>query len=307
MHNKSVEIRELLKDIYSLDLELIAGEKGLAKAIYIPKIQKKGLAFAGLIETLADDRILIVGNTEIQFFNRFTDHEIDNIVDNIFQKRIPCVIFTNNNLPNKSFIKICNRYNVALLKTSIETSRFIPKITKVLEDFITQVITYHGVLIDIFGLGVLIEGDSGIGKSELALEMILKGHRFIADDIVVMKFFPPNLIVGSSPKPLKGHLEIRGLGIINVAELYGISSLRAEKKIGMVIRLTKEMEEIDRIGLNKEKKEILGVKLPYLKIPIINGRNISILVETAVRLHLLKDQDKTDKTSTEKFLEKLYG
>ena len=304
---KIIKIKDILDEKYSLDLELIAGVKGLYNEVLIPKIQKKGLAFAGFIESLENDRILLVGNTESLFLEKFNERELDAIVSGLFDKRIPAIIYTNNNNIVQPFIKYCSRYNVPLLKTPLRTSELIPKITKVLEDFLTPTTTYHGVLLDIHGVGVLLEGDSGVGKSELALDMILKGHRFIADDVINIKFIPPNMVIGASPEALKSHLEIRGLGIIDVEELFGIACLREEKRIDIIIRLTKSIEEIHRIIIAKEHKELLGVKLPFIKLPITNGRNISTLVEIAARILMLKKHHQMNYDPTEKFLKRLYN
>ncbi len=300
-----MNIKELLTENPILNLKIIAGEKGLYNNISEHKIQKKGLAFAGLVESVDDNRILIVGNSESTFFKKFSNIELDNIVDNIFEKKIPAIIFTNNNDIPYPFIKHCNRYNIPLLKTDIPTSEFITKITKILEDNLSPLITYHGVLLDIHGVGVLIEGESGVGKSEIALEMIFKGHRLVADDIVNIKFIPPNLVIGSSPEQLRFNLEIRGLGIIDVEELFGVASLRESKRIDVIIKLTHSIQEVDRILFEQDSKEILGVKLPFIKLPITTGRNISTLVEVAARICMLKRHNITI-DPTKKFLDKLY-
>ena len=303
---KIIKVKDILDEKYDLNLELISGQKGLYNEILIPKLQKKGLAFAGLTEVLEDGRILIIGNSESKFLEKFNERELDNIINTLFDKKLPAIIYTNNNKIALPFINYCNMYNVPLFRTNLKTSEVIPKLTKILEDYLTPTITYHGVLLDIHGVGVLLEGDSGVGKSEIALDMILKGHRFVADDVINIKFIPPNLIVGSSPEPLKAHLEIRGLGIIDVEELFGIASLREEKRIDIVIKLTKSLDEVDRIMMNQEFKELLKVKIPFFKLPITNGRNISTLVEVTARYYMLKKHHKMNYDPTEKFLNKLY-
>ncbi len=301
-----MKIKDLLDKYPILNLKIVAGEKGLYNTLSEHKIQKKGLAFAGLVESINDNRILIVGNSESTFFKKFNEIELDNIVGNIFEKKIPAIIFTNNNDIPYPFIKHCNWHNTPLLKTYIPTSDFITKITKILEDNLSPLITYHGVLLDIHGVGVLLEGDSGVGKSEIALEMIFKGHRLVADDIVNIKFIPPNLIIGSSPEQLRFNLEIRGLGIIDVEELFGVASLRESKRIDVVIKLTNIIQEVERIFFENETKEILGVKLPFIKLPITTGRDISTLIEVAARICMLKKHN-VDINPTKKFLDKLYN
>ncbi len=301
-----VEVNFLLNKSI-LNLSLLAGEKGLKNQIKSPKIQKKGLIFAGVIEALREDRILIIGNTEITFFKKLNYLELDSKIDLIFTKRIPVIIITNNLNPPDPFYKYCNRYNVPLLKTNLTTSEFITKVTKILEDELSPKLFLHGVMVDIHGIGTLIEGESGIGKSEIALELVQKGHRLVSDDVVCLKFIPPDFIIAECVEGLKYHIEIRGLGIINIEELFGISAVRDRKRLDLIIKLVNfdENHELDRLGLEDNKREILGIKIPEIKLPVSPGRNIAMLIEISARIFMLKKY--ANYNPTKKFLESLYN
>ena len=304
--DKFVEVKTLLDKKDTLHLKLVAGAKGLKNRIKYPKIQKKGLVFAGVIEALRDDRILIIGNTEITFFKTLTYYRLQSSIENIFSKRIPAIIITNNLNSPEPLVKFCNMYNVPLLSTDLSTSELILRITKILEDELSPKVYVHGVLVDIHGIGTLIEGESGIGKSEIALELIQKGHRLVADDVVKLKFIPPDFVIGESIKELKNHIEIRGLGIIDIEELFGISAVRMQKRLDLIISLVpyEENENFDRLGLEDNKKEILGIEIPLIKLPVSPGRNIAMLIEIAARIFMLKRY--MNYNPTEKFLNELY-
>ena len=303
---KYVEIDKLLEKSDSLHLLPIAGIKGLKNKIRYPKIQKKGLVFAGVLEALKNDRILIIGNTEITYFETLSDLELRNSLESIFSKKIPAIIMTNNLNPPNALITLCNMYNVPLLKTDLSTSELILRITKILEDELSPKLFVHGVMIDIHGIGTLIEGESGIGKSEIALELIQKGHRLVADDVVKLKFIPPDFIIAEAVNELKNHIEIRGLGIINIEELFGISAIRMQKRLDLIISLTEidRDEEFDRLGLEDNKKNMLGIDIPLIKLPVSPGRNIAMLIEISARIFMLKRY--MNYSPTKKFLDELY-
>ena len=304
--DKYVEVETLLKKSDSLHLKTIAGIKGLKSKIKYPKIQKKGLVFAGVLDALKDDRILIIGNTEITYFKTLSDLELRNSLESIFSKRIPAIVMTNNLNPPEPLISFCNRYNVPLLKTDLPTSELIIRLTKILEDELSPKLFVHGVMIDIHGIGTLIEGESGIGKSEIALELIQKGHRLVADDVVKLKFIPPDFIIAEAVDELKNHIEIRGLGIINIEELFGISAIRMQKRLDLIVTLTgiDVDEEFDRLGLEDNKKNILGIDIPLIKLPVSPGRNIAMLIEISARIFMLKRY--MNYSPTKKFLDELY-
>jgi len=230
-----------------------------------------------------------------------------NSLENIFSKRIPAIIITNNLNPPEHLIKLCNMYNVPLFQTDLQTSELIQRLTKILEDELSSKVFIHGVMVDIHGIGVLIEGESGIGKSEIALELIQKGHRLIADDVVKLRFVPPDLIIGESVEGLKNHIEIRGLGIINIEELFGISAVRIQKRLDIIISLlpSESKLDFDRLGFENNEREILGVKIPVIELPVSPGRNLAMIIEIAARIFMLKRY--MNYNPTEKFLNELYN
>ncbi len=304
---KFVEVEVIFKKKEILHLNLLAGFKGLKNVIKHPKIQKKGLVFAGVVEALRDDRILIIGNTELTYFRTLSDLQLRNSLENIFSKRIPAIIITNNLTPPEHLVKLCNMYNVPLFQTDLQTSELILRISKILEDELSPKVFVHGVMIDIHGIGALIEGESGIGKSEIALELIQKGHRLVADDVVKLRFIPPDLIIAEPVEGLKNHIEIRGLGIINIEELFGISAIRMQKRLDIIISLipVEENYNFDRLGFEDNKRNILGIDIPVIKLPVSPGRNLAMIIEISSRIYMLKRY--MNYNPTEKFLNELYN
>ncbi len=301
-----VEVEYLLEKKDLLKIELVSGIKGLKNLIKYPKIQKKGLVFAGVLDALRDDRVLIIGNTEITYFKTLDNYQLRQSLENIFSKKIPAIIITNNLKPPPELVKFCSMYNCPLFKSSLPTSELILRLTRILEDKLSPKSYVHGVMVDIHGIGTLIEGESGIGKSEIALEIVQKGHRLVADDVVKLKFLPPDFIIAEPVEELRNYIEIRGLGIINIEELFGISAIRLQKRLDLIISLIKidENTEFDRLGLKNNKKRILGIDIPMIKLPVSPGRNIAMLIEISARIFMLKRYMNYD--PTKKFIEKLY-
>lgn len=273
-----------------LKLTLMAGEKGLGKNILIPAIQKPGLALAGDTSMLYNGRIQVLGKQEIGFFSSLSKEKRKETADKISEVDVACFIVTCNNDIPKELLNACEKSGISLFKTSLLTSTLINRISRFLEDSLMASTTTHGVLMDVFGIGVLIIGKSGIGKSELALDLVLRGHRLVADDIVNIKKKPPSTLYGSGSEIIKYHMEIRGLGIINIKDLFGISAVRDRKVIEVVIELHEwdPKAEYDRLGIEEKRYTLLDVRLPYVQIPVRPGRNLAAIVEVASRNHLLK-------------------
>ncbi|MBI1909090.1 MAG: HPr(Ser) kinase/phosphatase [Deltaproteobacteria bacterium] len=287
----SVSINELLGDKeYKLALELVAGEKGLPKKIVIPQIQKPGLALTGDTSNLHPGRIQILGTSELNFLTRLPAAKRRTIIKKICHVDIACFIVTHGNPIPESFVEETEKNRIPLLKTTLSTATFIMRVSRFLEDKLTAQTAIHGVLVDIFGVGILLVGKSGIGKSESALELIMKGHRLVADDIVNIRKKPPGTLYGSGSELIKYHMEIRGLGIINIKDLFGVSSVRDQKLIELVIELVewKPSEEYERLGVTEHTYKILDAKVPFLRIPVRPGRNLTAIIEVAARNQLLK-------------------
>lgn len=291
MKTPALTIKDLLHSVDSgLDLTLLAGEGGLTNAIESPRIQKPGLALAGYTEHLHTDRIQILGNTEISFLRRLPEEAARRHLEELCAFPIICFIVTMDLDPPECLLRAAENAGIPLLRTSHLTSTFISLVAKYLEERLLPLTHVHGVLVDILGVGVLLLGKSGIGKSECALDLVIRGHRLVADDVVrIRKKMPANL-VGTATEPLQFHMEIRGLGIINIKDLFGISAIRKKKIINLVIELL-EWEpslEYDRLGIDEELYSILDVDLQYLRIPVRQGRNLTSIIEVAARNFLLK-------------------
>lgn len=289
----SIQIAELLKDQeYHLDLKLVSGKKGLLKKITIPRIQKPGLGLTGDTSHLHSGRLQVLGRSEIRYLNSLSSQELQKVLKKICQTDLSAMVVTRGNEPPNILIEEAEKNSIPLFSTNLLTSTFVNRVTKFLEDKLTASTTIHGVLIDVFGVGVLIIGKSGIGKSEAALDLILQGHRLVADDVVEIKKRPPATLSGMSSAIIKYHMEIRGLGIINIEDLFGVAAIRDRKIIDVVIELMEwdAKEEYDRLGIDEQKYSILDVKIPLLKIPVRPGRNVTALIEVAARNHLLKQR-----------------
>ena len=287
-----VEVRELLAEVNApLGLELVAGKKGLKRKITVPWIQKPGLAFAGMLDHIESGRLQFVSESDLAYVARLQPLKARRFVRSFLKAGVAAVILARNiDSPPEILVKLCEEMGVALLRTSKITGEFYDRVAKILVDKLTQSTSLHGVLLDVFGVGVLIVGKSGIGKSECALDLVLRGHRLVADDVVGVKRKPPATCYGFGSELIKYHMEIRGLGIINIKDLFGVAAIRDEKVIELVIELAAwdPARAYDRLGLDEERFNILGVEITLLRIPVSPGRNITSIIEVAARNQLLK-------------------
>ena len=273
-----------------IDFEILCGEKALSNKIKNPRIQKPGLALTGFTYHIHPERLQIFGDTEITYLKRLSTYKQRKAVKFLEEIPISCLVITKGlDVPKILMRKSCKE-KIPLLRTSMQSSTFIQKIEEILEDLLAERIAIHGNLIDVFGVGVLLIGKSGIGKSELSLALTMRNHRFVADDMVEITKKNPGVLIGRAKEMLKNIVEIRGLGIVNIKDLFGISSIRDAKRIELVIELIewKEETEYDRLGLEENFYEILGVKLPLIKLPVTPGRQLPALIEVAAKNYLLK-------------------
>jgi len=284
-----VTLRELSKD---LSLKVIAGEKGLKKTIKIPEVNRASLILTGYTKHFEEAcrYIQVLGNTELSYLQTLSPSTRKKRVFKLTQYPVPCFILTRGLLPPPELVERCNSKNIPLFSTPLSTNTFIVKLVIYLEDRFAPEITVPGVLVDVFGSGILIQGESGVGKSECALELIERGHRLVADDLVKIKRKPGNILQGSPAGPLRFHMEVRGLGIIDVLSLFGIGAVRNQKHIDFLAELVEwdPKKEYDRTGTKEEKITILGVELPKITIPIRPGRNLAVILETAAMNQRLK-------------------
>ena len=273
-----------------LAIEVVAGAAGLERAITSPHIQKTGLALAGFHEYLRPGRVLVFGESEMRYLESLTVPGRIDTLTNVFVRDIPCVLITGGVTPQPELLAAAERYTLPLLVTSTPTPLAMAKLTSLLEDWLAAREVIHGVLLDILGLGVLIVGESGIGKSECALDLVVRGHRLVADDTVEILRRSETVLIGTCPELTRHHMEIRGLGVINVRDIFGIASTRASKRVELVVQLERwdPTREYDRLGLEERSHEVLGLKIPLIQMPVAPGRNLAILVEVAARNQLLR-------------------
>src|SRR5262249_22976422 len=232
----------------------------------------------------------VLGNSEVRFLGELPPAKCTEILKKICKIDITCFVLTNDNKAPAALARETEKAGIPLLRTALTTGPFIMRMTKFLEDRLTETTTMHGVLTDVFGVGVLLLGKSGIGKSECALELVMKGHRLVADDVVNIRKKPPASLYGYGSELIKYHMEIRGLGIINIKDLFGVTSVRDQKLSELVIEIVEwnPKQEYERLGIDQQTHEILGVKVPFIQLPIRPGRSLTTVIEVAARNHLLK-------------------
>jgi len=281
-----------LQDSHHLDVELLAGADGIDRRITIPHIQKTGLALSGFDAYLRGGRILIFGGSEVRFLESLSGPERTAVLRRVFVHDLPCVLITDGFSPAPELVVEADTARVPLLRTNTSTPDAMARLSAVLDAYLAARGIIHGVLMDILGLGVLVVGESGIGKSECALDLVVRGHRLVADDAVELRCRAQSFVLGSSPELTRNHMEIRGLGLINVQDLFGVASTRASKRVELVVQLERwePGREYDRLGVDDQFYELLGIRIPMIRMPVAPGRNVAILVEVAARNRLLQSR-----------------
>ena len=279
-------------DAIGLALEVLAGVEGLHRRIASPHIQKTGLALAGFDVYLQPGRVLVFGESEIRFLESLSGPARLQSLSRAFSHDIPCVLITGGWHPPDELVAAAQAHGMPLLRTPVSTPVAIAKFSAALDDTLAVRVLVHGVLLDILGLGVLIIGDSGIGKSECALDLVVRGHRLVADDAVEVRRKGESVVLGSCPELTRYHMEIRGLGIINIRDLFGVAATRTSKRIELVVRLERwdETREYERLGLDEKTYELVGLRVPLVEMPVAPGRSLAILVEVAARNQLLRSR-----------------
>jgi HPr kinase/phosphorylase len=289
----SVRVSELLGDeLPDLHLTVISGEQHLDNPITHPRVQKPGLAFAGYYAYIKPGRVQIVGESEIEYLLTVEAGERRERLRRIAGLPIPVVVITKGLRPLPEMLEEFRERQVPVLASTALSSVVIKRLSYFLEDHLVPSTRLHGVLLDVYGLGVLLIGASGVGKSEAALDLITRGHSLVSDDRVTIKRYPSGELLGFSEETLKHHMELRGLGIVNVKDLFGLAAIRDRKTIDLVVELEswQEGKIYDRLGLDETVYEILETPCPYIRMPVALGRNVANLVEIAARNHVLKLQ-----------------
>lgn len=281
-----------LKEHNHLQLTCIAGRSGLSRVITSDKISRPGLALAGYFPEFASDSIQLFGRGEQSYLQMLEKNNDWTNIEKMFSYGLPCIVFVGGGKPSEHFIDLAERTATAILSTPLDTAVFSRRAYGMLDEVFAKTETIHGVLVEVYGIGILITGDSGVGKSETALELIERGHRLISDDTVKLKRLSDNFLIGSGENPmLAHHMEIRGLGIINLQTLFGVGAIREKKQVQLSVRLEKWEEgkkyDFDRIG-DQTTATFLGIEIPEVVFPVTMWRNLPSLIETAARNERLK-------------------
>ncbi|MFY9551004.1 MAG: HPr(Ser) kinase/phosphatase [Thermoanaerobaculia bacterium] len=279
-------------ELEELELRVVAGEAGFARAISWGRIQRPGLALAGFLPYIKPGRIQILGESELNYLDTMPEEVRRERIGSICALPVAAFVITKGQRPPDDIVRECRLRKIPLLVSDRTTSVVIQSITRVLEDSLAPSTTLHGVLVDVYGMGLLLLGESGIGKSECALDLVHRGHRLVADDAVEIRRYPNGALVGRAAEMIRYHMELRGIGIINIKHLFGVSAVRASKSVELVIELQRwdPAKKYDRLGLDGETYTILERERPLLRLPVASGRNLALLIEIAARNELLKTQ-----------------
>ncbi len=298
-------VRELTEDPHlSVSLRRIAGEEGLERPLRHPRVQKNGLALAGHFQGVVPTRVQLLGETELSYLDSLTPDARSVAARGFLSLGLSCVVVTGGKDPPRALISAAEATGTPLFVATARSSRTINALHAVLDDRLAPQTQLHAVLVDVYGVGILLLGKSGIGKSECALELIMRGHRIVADDVVRCEWRPPGLLFGQPAELLRHHIEIRGLGVLDIRELFGITAVREKKRIDLAIRLCEwtEREEFDRLGVEERHYTILDTPIRELRVPVRPGRNMGSLIEMAARNELLR---RAGRHTALEFLEKI--
>lgn len=289
----AVSVRTLVRDqtiAPDLSLTVVAGGDGLERQVTMPYSQKTGLALAGYDEYLKPGRVLVFGASEVQFLDGLEPATRRGVARRIFARDFPCLLVTSDLALPPEIAAEADAAALPVLRTHLPTPIAVARLTRRLEYLLAPRVIVHGVLLEILGLGVLVVGESGIGKSESALELVARGHRLVGDDTVEVFRRAEHVVIGTCPALTRHHVEIRGLGVVNVRDLFGVAATRTSKRVELVVRLERwdPGQDYERLGLDDAVHEVLGVPIPLVRMPVAPGRNVAMLIELAARNQLLR-------------------
>jgi HPr kinase/phosphorylase len=267
----------------NLQLNLLAGAGGLKRAIREPTVNRPGLVLTGFRRYFAFKRVQVIGNAEAYYLKSLNPIQREKLYQNFFSYKIPCLVFSRNLHPDKFFLRAAEEAEVPIFRCPLVTMKFINLATLALEMMFAPKGTEMGSMVDILGVGAIIRGESGIGKSESVLALIERGYSLVADDITKVTLVDGREVMGTSAEITRNHMEVRGIGIINVAAMFGVRSIRTEKRVDLVITLKawNEVPDVDRLGMEQEFVKILGIDVPHITIPVRPGRDLARLIEVA--------------------------
>lgn len=288
---KSLTVAKLFEDnIERLQLELLNNEVSFGRKITEPDLHRPGLAMTGFVDVFTYQRIQIVGNTETEYLKKMSSAQRKKALSVVLSFEIPCFIITENNDLPKEFFESATENKISIFKTSFKTTKLMHLLSDYMDNRFAPSITVHGSLVDVYGIGLMFTGRSGIGKSEIALDLVERGHRLVTDDIVQIARKAEGVLIGFASEMLQHHMEIRGVGIVDVRSIFGIRSIRMQKRIEVEIQLEEwnDDENYERIGIDETVTEILDVKLPVVRLPIFPGKNVTVIAEVIALHQLLK-------------------
>ena len=277
----SVPLTTIVKE-FDLEVAFAATDYSQVR-LTVAEVSRPGLQLAGYYDHFDPMRLQIVGNAESSFLTKLTPSQRSAVYDRLFSYKFPALLISRNGVPSPECLEMARKHNVTLLRSQNPTGSIITAVTTYLNSAMAPRITRHGVLMEVYGEGVLLVGESGIGKSETAVELLKRGHRLIADDAVEIKKLSGSLLMGNAPELVRDYVELRGIGIINVAKLFGMGAVKAENEINLVVNIVRwnPQEVYDRLGMETQYEEILGVKVPMNTIPVTPGRNLAVILEVA--------------------------
>ncbi|RMF64345.1 MAG: HPr kinase/phosphorylase [Calditrichaeota bacterium] len=274
----------------SLHLELLNNEASFGKLIREGDLHRPGLALSGFVDVFTYQRVQIIGNTENAYLKKMSPAERKRAISTLMSFDIPCIIVTENNELPEELLNKATEKGISVFRTPFKTTKLMHLLSDYMDEKFAPTISVHGSLVDVYGIGLLFTGRSGIGKSEIALDLVERGHRLVADDVVLISRKAEGVLIGTANEMLQQHMEIRGLGIIDVQKIFGIRSIRLQKRVEVEVHLEEWDDEADydRTGLNEETGEILGVEIPLVRLPIFPGKNITVIAEVVAMNQLLK-------------------
>ncbi len=304
-HVPELTVREVIEGpALAISLRRIAGEDGLNRPLRHPRVQKNGLALAGHFHGVVPTRIQVLGETELSYLESLSPDARSVAARGFFALGLSCVVVAGGHEPQRALVAAAEATGTPLFVTDARSSRTINALHALLDDLLAPHTRLHGVLVDVFGVGILLLGKSGIGKSECALELVRRGHSLVADDVIRCDWRPPGEIFGEPAELLKHHIEIRGLGVLDLQTLFGITAVRDRKRIDLVVHLSEwnEQEEFDRLGVEERFHAILGTPIRELRVPVRPGRDMGSIIEMAARNELLR---RDGRHTAHEFLERI--
>jgi HPr kinase/phosphorylase len=286
-----LSVEKLFTDLKkTLPLELLNSDKGFKRVIDEPDLHRPGLALSGFVKVFTYNRVQIMGNSEHGYLNTLSETERQSAVERLLSFELPCIIITENNDYPPYLVSGADARGICVFRTPFKTTRLMHLLSDYMDDTFAPTTTVHGSLVDVYGIGLLFTGRSGIGKSEVALDLVERGHRLVADDVVNIARKAEGVLIGTASMVLKHHMEIRGLGIVDVRSVFGIRAIRVQKRVEVVVHLEEWDDDADyeRIGLDESSTKILEVEVPLIKLPIFPGKNITVIAEVVALNQLLK-------------------